>query len=402
MKKFLLFPMAALFCVTLLPSCEKSGEGDDGGPEDISKLTIEASVTDADYDGFTMLWTPGELCDHIEYAVLPSADAKGAYEAFEAGTLSGVESVATPSAEVVIPCEAIGPYTVLSRAVSAKGTKGEIVTTYATASPAGVIMTGYDDILVDLQVAIYDTEKYDKVGALVVSTAILPELGMTIDQVVELYYGAGMIPVFSNGEEFKPALNGQPDESYYIALAAVDKDDVLVDASSFEITAPPIDPSLPLPGELTIEVKDITADTARLIYTMGENTRCYYQAAITVEEYNEFMTYYPEEYENPEDYLRDYVAFFGSIMYVDDDYVWPDFTPGTEYKALGYPMNGNGPNGYGPTAMTDFSTVMSSTTTSLSPAVAEVPGVKLLLPSVKNSRTVRPVTSAAEVRKLMR
>ena len=128
--------MAALFCVTLLPSCEKSGEGDDGGPEDISKLTLEASVTDADYDGFTMLWTPGELCGHIEYAVLPSADAKGAYEAFEAGTLSGVESVATPSAEVVIPCEAIGPYTVLSRAVSAKGTKGEIVTTYATASPA--------------------------------------------------------------------------------------------------------------------------------------------------------------------------------------------------------------------------------------------------------------------------
>lgn len=400
MKKFLSFLMAALLCATVTTSCDKK-EGEAEG-EDVAKLTLEAVVTDADYEGFTIEWTAGELCDRIEYAVVPSVDEKGALEKFEQGTLSGIEQIARPSEGVVIPCESIGPFTVFSRAVSAGGTKGAVATTYATASPAGVIMSGYDDILVDLQVVIYDTDKYDKVGALVVSTAILPELGMTLEEVVSLYYGAGMVSVYSNGEEFKPALNGEPGESYYMALAAVDKNGDIVDVTSFELTSPATDPSLPLPGALTIEVKVVTEDSARVVYTMGENTRCYYQAVISLDEYNSLLEYYPEDYENPEDYVRDYVAFYGAVMYTDDDYVWPGLSAGTQYKALGYPMNGNGPHGYGPSAVADFTTAGTAATTSLSSVVPAVPGVNLVLPVVKNSRVTRPVTSAEQVRKLMR
>ncbi|WP_300109291.1 hypothetical protein [uncultured Alistipes sp.] len=396
MKKNLSLFLVALFGATLLPSCNN----DDTGDDEIQKLTLEAVVTDANYEGFSILWTPSEFCDHIEYAVVLSVDEKKAKGEFEAGTLSSIETLTPTSEEIFIPCEGIGPYTVFSRAVAASGTKGNVVTTYATASPAGVLMSGYDAILVDLKVAIYDTEKYDKVGAMIVAVDVLPEIGMTLEELMTLYYGAGMVPVFSNGEEFKPVLNGSPDYAYYMAIAAVGKDGSL-DVSSYEFVSPPFDPSLPTPGQMSLEIKEVTENTARMVYTMGENTRCYYAAAMTVESYNEFFEYVPDTYDSPEEYLRDYVAFFGSALYEDDDSVWPSLTPGTDFKALCYPMNGNGHEGYGPETIVDFSTAQSTTTTSVA-SFPDPQQINLILPVSKNNRTVRPITSAEQVRKLMR
>lgn len=390
MKKLPLIIVSVLTCAALFTACKK-----DNG-QDLSKLTLEAAVTGFDADGFTVTYTPGELCESIEYAVVASVDAKEAYAEFADGVLSVSETMARPSEPVVFPQDSIGPFTLFSRPVSSDGTKGDIVVTYATASPAGVLMSGYDDILIDLQVAISDTEKYDKVGTLVISKQVMGELGMTVEELVNMYYEADMIPVFSNGEEFKSALNGMPDEIYYVALAAVGKDGAVADVFYYTLVSPPTDPELPLPGAMTIDVRDIAETTARLIYTMGENTRCYYQAAITVDGYNELIESAPDSYEKPEDYVREYIAFYSTLMYTDDDWVWPDFIPGTEYIALAYPMNANGILGYGPTASFNFT--MEGTPPS---QVYGDSGTGLILPVVKESRTGRPVTSAAQVKALM-
>lgn len=394
MKKLLFILSSVLAGAMLFSACNKDAGGN--GTPDLSKLTLDATVTDFNAGGFTVAFVPGELCDSIEYAVVASVDAKEAYEEFAEGVYPASETIACPSEPVVFPQDSIGPFTVFSRPVSSDGIKGGIVATYATASPAGVLMSGYDDILVDLQVAISDTEKYDKVGALIISKAVMGEIGMTVAELVSMYYDAGMVPVFSNGEEFKTALNGLPGEIYYVALAAIGKDGSIADISQYTLVSPPTDPDLALPGAMKIEVKDIAETTVRLIYTMGENTRCYYQAAITVDGYNELIASAPDDYENPEDYVREYIAFYSTLMYTDDDWEWPDFIPGTEYIALAYPMNANGILGYGPTASVNFT--MKGTPPS---SVAGKSAAGLLLPVVKESGTVRPITSAAQVKAIM-
>ena len=176
-------------------------------------------------------------------------------------------------------------------------------------------------------------------------------LFLSLSEVLKLYYTYGMVPVYTADTEFTMALNGLPDEAYYIGIVSTDSAGQIISTSEYTLVAPAHDASLPLPGTLSIEVKEVTDNTARLVYTMSDNTSCYYQGVLTVADYEDLYAHPVEDYkDDPEGYIRQYVAFFSDPMAVDDDYVWPDLQPGTDYIALGYPMNGNGTLGYGATA----------------------------------------------------
>lgn len=70
----------------------------------------------------------------------------------------------------------------------------------------------------------------------------------------------------------------------------------------------------------------------------------------------------------------------------DDDYVWPDLQPGTDYIALGYPMNGNGTLGYGATAKAYFKTTGT--------APEEEAGLKGVAPKGAGApKVLRPITA---------
>ena len=116
---------------------------------------------------------------------------------------------------------------------------------------------------------------------------------------------------------------------------------------------------------------------------MGENTRLYYQSVMTLSDYNNLLSYGESYgYSDPDEYVRDYVAVYGYSMFTDDDYVWGSLSSGTEYIALGYPMNGNGTLGYGATAKQEFTT---STGSSSSVKTSSVP-------AKREVRTIRSIT----------
>ncbi len=336
----------------MFSACEKNDSS-----ADYSNLTLEAAVTQFDESGFTINYTAGDACDRIEYAVVASVDAKEAYEQFEQGSLEGAVQIAVPEEGVVFQQDSIGPYTIFSRPVAADGTKGDVVKTYATAPSAGVLMSYYDDIIVKLKTVVSDPS-CEGVGVLVASKLVVDtEMESTMSEVLKLYYTYGMVPVYTADTEFTMALNGLPDESYYIGIVSTDSAGQIISTSEYTLVAPAYDASLPLPGTLSIEVKEVIDNTARLVYTMSDNTSCYYQGVLTVADYEDLYAHPVEDYkDDPEGYIRQYVAFFSDPMAVDDDYVWPDLQPGTDYIALGYPMNGNGTLGYGATAKAYFKT----------------------------------------------
>lgn len=392
MKKLSLIVIVALVGAMCFFSCEKKNGGSSQ-----TGLTLEMEVSDFNSEGFALSFKPGEQCASIEYAIVASVDARDAYVKFENGTFDKADILNSLPSEVFFPQDSIGPFTVFARPVSGKGDKGGIVIAHATASPAGLLMSGYDDILVDLKVAISDTDNYDKVGALVVSKEVFSEIGMSVDELAKMYYDAGMISVYSGDEEFKLALNGLPDQPYYIVIVVAGKDGTLAEVFQYTLVSPPTDPSLALPEAADIEVMEIEETTARLIYKMGKNTRCYYQAAITVDGYEELLANAPESYENPEDYAREYIAFYSTVMYTDDDWVWPDFIPGTEYIALSYPMNANGILGYGPKTAVNF--MMKGTPPAdAAPACRDV---ELIFPVPGANKVACPIVSVEQEKAVM-
>ena len=205
----------------------------------------------------------------------------------------------------------------------------------------------------------------------------------SIEELTETYASFGMVTPIPDGETGIVALNGYEDYDYIMGVAGFDASGNYVSCGSFSFHSDFADESLPLPGDMTIDVSEITESTARVKYVMGENTRAYYQAVMTVADYNELVEYGATlpDYDNPEDYVRDYVAVYGTTLFADDDYVWPNLLSGTDYVAVGYPMNGNGTFGYGASAKAEF------TTAGTAPA-----SVKGQSPVSRKTNVIRPLT----------
>ena len=175
---------------------------------------------------------------------------------------------------------------------------------------AGLTVDNFDLVAMDLTATVHD-ESIASSGLLVVSKSVLGELGMSIEELTEMYASFGMVTPIANGEKGIVALNGYENYDYIMGVAGFDASGNYVTCGSFSFHSDFADENLPLPGEMVIEVSEITESTARVQYIMGENTRAYYQSVMTVADYNDLLAYgasLPDDYDDPEDYVRDYVV----------------------------------------------------------------------------------------------
>lgn len=335
-------------------SCNKGTDN----TEDLSSLTLQASCTHADITGFELTYQAGETTDSIEYAVIPAPVVNGdVIDSFKSGQIEGIKTMPVPTSPVTFPQDSIGPYIIYSRPVSAKGTRGETIVSYASASPAGVVLKDYDVIGMDLKVTIFDKDRYSKAGILVASKEILEQLGKKVEDVAPMYYNSGVVKTFGDGTEYKLELNGTPGAEYAIGVITIDHSDQIADIYSFTLKAPDADESLQLPEEMTVSASDITSNSAQIKIVKGKNTRCYYMNVLTQAKYQELLdNYSPDYYESPEAYIRDYAALYGDTHFDDFEETYSELSPDTEYVITAFPMNANGTAGYGPSSIVTFKT----------------------------------------------
>lgn len=368
MKKISILAVSVLTVCTAAISCK---DGQD-------TAEISPSVISADYDGFTIDFAPSAGTADIEYAVCPFSSAgDGALAAFEAGSLDGIVTARASDGPVTAAADSVGPYVVYARAVSSSGIKGAVCELPAMAAPAGITINGYNSIIIDAGCYAFD-EKYAGIGVLVASKSILQEIGMSMTEILEVYMASGQIPLSEPGDKVAVALNGEPDYEYYVGVVATDEGGEMLESLYFTFVAPEFDGSLALPEKVDVQVSEVTDNSARVVCTMGANTCAYYQAMMTKADYENIIA-------EGEDYLRDYVAFYGVCMSENDDYVWPDLPSGTDMIFICYPMNGNGIKGYGEKTEVTFTTG----------------GTAASAPSYRHARTVSVPVSADALRKLM-
>lgn len=352
-----------------------------------------------DYAGepgkFDIIFAPSANVAEIRYAVTSAVQQplEDLLSSFAEGSLEGIETYALDggNSTLSIARDSIGPYYVFAKGVTASGTESGVVSAQIMAASAGFTVDAYDLVAMDVTSTVYDDSQLYS-GLLVVSKSVLQEIGMTIDELLEVYAMYGMVPYTDAGTSMTVALNGYENYDYIMGVVGFDADGMPASYGSFSFTSGFADESLPLPSPLTVEAYEVGSSEAAIRYTMGENTRAYYQMVIPLEEYNNLIEAGAgmDEYENPEDYVRDYAAVYGYTMFEDDDYVWTWLTPGTDYVALGFPMNGNGSLGYGEMALDEFTT---SGTSSAAVSAAGVP--------VRNGQKVIRPLSAESVREFL-
>ena len=385
------FAMSAL---SILASCNK-----DGGEPEPASMAVELNYA-GEPGAFDISFTPSDNVTEIRYAVA-SAVQQSLDElkaAFDDGSLKDIESFAPDGENTVsVVRDTIGPYYVLAKGISDKGVESETAAAQIMATGAGFTVDAYDLAAMDITPTIYDADQAYS-GMLVVSKMVLGEIGMSIEELLEMYALFGMVPYAADGESMTVALNGDENYDYIMGVVGFDADGMPVSYGSFSFKSGLPDESLPLPEPLAIEAYDIGETQASVKYTMGENTRAYYQMITTLDDYNSLLeagAAMPDEYEKPEDYARDYAAVYGYTLFADDDYVWEGLDPGTDYVAFGCPMNGNGIFGYGEMTIEEFTTAGDppATTTSTSAVTAK--------PKIKAARPVT-VESAREFLKSVR
>ena len=355
--------------LSILASCNK-----DGGEPEPASMAIELNYA-GEPGAFDISFTPSDNVTEIRYAVA-SAVQQSLDElkaAFDDGSLKDIESFAPDGENTVsVVRDTIGPYYVLAKGISDKGVESETAAAQIMATGAGFTVDAYDLAAMDITPTIYDADQAYS-GMLVVSKMVLGEIGMSIEELLEMYALFGMVPYAADGESMTVALNGDENYDYIMGVVGFDADGMPVSYGSFSFKSGSPDESLPLPEPLAIEAYDIGETQASVKYTMGENTRAYYQMITTL----------------------DYAAVYGYTLFADDDYVWEGLDPGTDYVAFGCPMNGNGIFGYGEMTIEEFTTAGDppATTTSTSAVTAK--------PKIKAARPVT-VESAREFLKSVR
>lgn len=218
-------------------------------------------------------------------------------------------------------------------------------------APSAAIEVTMDNVIIaDVKVTPNDaTSKYIYIAA---SAEIWDEYAEAFGgevALIETFYSFGQAIMDEGVSESQWELNGECSYEYLIACLVYDEDGEAYGVVKQFFTSPDRVENAPQ-ASLEITVGEVTSTSARLIYTMSGGTLGYYQGIFTESEYLDMLT------SRGEDYIRQYVAFYGYMMLEDDDYVWPGLTAGTNYVAVGSPFNVNGIEEYGPLATAEFTT----------------------------------------------
>lgn len=324
--------------------------------EDLTQLTLSTTVTHADEKGFYLYFTAGETTKTIDYVVVPFIEEAAALANFDQH--EHLKSIQVTSEEQLFECPALGSYVLLARPVSEKGTQGEIIRTTAICGEAGIEVLAYDTIILDYTVRIYNQEKYGYVGVLAVSNEVLPDFGMTLEELIKTYAEIGGFALDPhNTQQFAP-LNGEANYSYTLGVALMDPDNQFVEAFGIPFVSAQVQPDLEQPEPMTVTIENIGTTYATITFQMNDNTRAYYRAIMNEEDYLDLISFAAtlDDYDNPEDYLRDYISFYTNPLCADEVYKWTNLEPDTRYYALGFPLNANGLAGWGTGTIKDFIT----------------------------------------------
>jgi hypothetical protein len=152
-------------------------------------------------------------------------------------------------------------------------------------------------------------------------------------------------------------LNGAPDYVYYAVVLLYDSDgEPYPEVIKHEFTSPAYQVGLP-EASVSISVSEITATSARVTVTPDANAFGFYEGIFTKESYDETVA------EDGEEYIKEYLAFYGYLSFTTDDDTW-GLDPATEYIVVALPFNANGSEGYGALVTKTFTTLPGSAATS--------------------------------------
>lgn len=326
-------------------------------PDFATSLSI--SVANLTYSGADVTVTPDE---HTAKFVVGIGDGNSTVEQFLAGEIESVSATGNAPKTVTLQnLDAETDYIVYAQAFNRENTGSEVVSKKVTtlAGPGVDIQVSMENTI-QAYVTYTPNDKCGGVIALAASASVYYEFAEAFggeQALLETYYMMDMADVIAAGETKTTmwSMNGECDYEYLVAALVLDENGNVYDIVHVPFTSPSFDENAP---EATVEITLGTNDAngAQLIYTMGEGTLGYYQSVYTKLDYDELVAYGASIGMTEQEYIQQYTAFYGYVLYENDDYVWADLEPDTEMVAVGCPFNKNGIEGYGEMTTLPFKT----------------------------------------------
>ncbi|MBQ5852483.1 MAG: hypothetical protein IIW53_00135 [Rikenellaceae bacterium] len=326
-------------------------------PDFATSLSI--SVANLTYSGADVTVTPDE---HTAKFVVGIGDGNSTVEQFLAGEIESVSATGNAPKTVTLQnLDAETDYIVYAQAFNRENTGSEVVSKKITtlAGPGVDIQVSMENTI-QAYVTYTPNDKCGGVIALAASASVYYEFAEAYggeQALLETYYMMDMADVIAAGETKTTmwSMNGECDYEYLVAALVLDENGNVYDIVHVPFTSPSFDENAP---EATVEITLGTNDAngTQLIYTMGEGTLGYYQSVYTKLDYDELVAYGASIGMTEQEYIQQYTAFYGYVLYENDDYVWADLEPDTEMVAVGCPFNKNGIEGYGEMTTLPFKT----------------------------------------------
>ena len=326
-------------------------------PDFATSLSI--SVANLTYSGADVTVTPDE---HTAKFVVGIGDGNSTVEQFLAGEIESVSATGNAPKTVTLQnLDAETDYIVYAQAFNRENTGSEVVSKKVTtlAGPGVDIQVSMENTI-QAYVTYTPNDKCGGVIALAASASVYYEFAEASggeQALLETYYMMDMADVIEAGETKTTmwSMNGECDYEYLVAALVLDENGDVYDIVHVPFTSPSFDENAP---EATVEITLGTNDAngTQLIYTMGEGTLGYYQSVYTKLDYDELVAYGASIGMTEQEYIQQYTAFYGYVLYENDDYVWADLEPDTEMVAVGCPFNKNGIEGYGEMTTLPFKT----------------------------------------------
>ena len=326
-------------------------------PDFATSLSI--SVANLTYSGADVTVTPDE---HTAKFVVGIGDGNSTVEQFLAGEIESVSATGNAPKTVTLQnLDAETDYIVYAQAFNRENTGSEVVSKKVTtlAGPGVDIQVSMENTI-QAYVTYTPNDKCGGVIALAASASVYYEFVEAFggeQALLETYYMMDMADYVAAGETKTTmwSMNGECDYEYLVAALVLDENGDVYDIVHVPFTSPSFDENAP---EATVEITLGTNDAngTQLIYTMGEGTLGYYQSVYTKLDYDELVAYGASIGMTEQEYIQQYTAFYGYVLYENDDYVWADLEPDTEMVAVGCPFNKNGIEGYGEMTTLPFKT----------------------------------------------
>jgi hypothetical protein len=351
-----------------LSSCSDEADAPFNGAGTPATITV-AGVGNASATAFSVTITPSANAAAYTFAIGTPAD----YALFvsRSSTLKTIKDV-SGNRDTTITFDELDPgaeYAVFAQAYTAEGYRSEIAT-FTVPTKSASVSINIDEVT--SMYAIVTTEMHGDVGGYIALAASKEVYGEMVDMWAE--YGDSETVLLLDLLDYGEAsyynsdvtdgwlLNGYTNYEDIFVVLPIATDGTPLAITRMEFTSPAFIPGLLLPYPGTIAVDAITDETAHVVITPGPETFGYYAGLIDAVEYDALS---PDEAH----YLwYEYLPFYGSPVFGEDDDIWQGLDPGTEYVIVVTPFNLNGADGYGPFYAERF------TTTGTAPAPAPVPG----------------------------